>query len=66
MSENCLNCRERHPACHDSCSTYKEFKKKRDEINVKRRRYMDGRGYDGCLAPKSGKYKGYEQTRFRF
>lgn len=28
--------------------------------------YMDGLGHDGCLAPKSGKVKRYDQSRFRY
>lgn len=66
MSKDCLNCSERYPACHDNCSTYAKFKKQRTEINEKHRQYMDGRGHDGCLAPKNGKVKGYDQTRFRY
>ena len=66
MGESCLNCSERYPACHDSCSTYTKFRKKQDEINKKYRQYMDDRGHDGCLAPKSGRFKGYDQSRFKY
>lgn len=66
MRNSCLDCDERHPACHDSCNVYREFKKHRAEINEKHRQFMDGHGYDGCLAPKSGRLKGYDQTKFRY
>lgn len=66
MKENCLNCNERYPACHDSCSVYAKFKKRLDKINTKHMQYMDGLGHDGCLAPKSGKVKRYDQSRFRY
>lgn len=66
MSENCLNCEDRKLGCHDSCSTYAEFKKSRQEILKKQRQYMDGRGYDSCLAPKCGKVKRYDQARFKY
>lgn len=61
---NCLNCNKRYPGCHDSCSNYAEFKQQKIEINTKHRQFMDGFGYDGCLAPKSGKIKRYDQVRF--
>lgn len=66
MSKGCLNCNERYPACHDSCDIYADFKKQREKIIEKQRQYMDGRGYDGCLAPKSRRLKGYDQTRFKY
>lgn len=66
MKDNCLNCKDRKLGCHDSCSTYAKFKKERQEILLKQRRYMDGLGHDGCLARKCGKEKKYDQTRFRY
>lgn len=61
---SCLNCNKRYLGCHDTCSSYAEFKKQRLEINDKHRKYMDGLGYDGCLAPKT-RVKGTDQARFK-
>lgn len=66
MRKNCLNCEDRKLYCHDSCNTYASMKKKQQAINQKQRQYMDGRGHNGCLAPKNGRVKGYDQTRFRY
>lgn len=36
MNAPCLGCKERHPACHDSCEKYKvwmcEEKKRKDHV----------------------------------
>lgn len=66
MRENCLNCEDRKLYCHDSCSTYTRMKKKQQAINKKQREYMDGRGHDGCLSPKNGRVKGYDQSRVKY
>jgi len=66
MSDNCLNCRDRKPSCHDSCSTYARMKQEQQEIKKKYRQFMDGHGHDGCLAPISGRGKRYDQTRFKY
>lgn len=60
----CINCQERYLGCHANCTSYQEFKNECEEKNKKYRQYMDGRGYDFCLAPKSGKIKHYQLTRF--
>lgn len=64
MIDTCLNCKDRKLFCHDNCEKYSNFKKQKEKINKKYRQYMDGRGHDGCLTPKSGRRKKYAQTRF--
>ncbi len=66
MSDNCLNCDKRKFGCHDSCSTYARMKQEQQKIKDNYRQYMDGRGYDGCLASKSGRSKRYDQSRFSY
>ena len=46
----CLNCNDRKPFCHDNCEKYLNSKKQREEMNKRYRQFMDGRGYDSCLA----------------
>lgn len=65
MRENCIDREDRKEGCHDSCSIYATMKKKKQEIREKQKQFMDGRGHDGCLAPKNGG-KQYDQTRFRY
>lgn len=59
MSDNCLNCCDRKLFCHDSCKKYARMKQERQLINERYRQYMDGHGYDGCLASRSKKIKKY-------
>jgi len=59
MSYDCLNCSDRELYCHDSCKKYARMKQERQLINEKYRQYMDGRGYDGCLASRSKKTNKY-------
>lgn len=35
VSAPCLNCEERHTACHDGCDAYKEYKAQIDSIRAK-------------------------------
>lgn len=55
MTTNCLNCNDRKLLCHSSCKKYAEFKHLREFINKKHREFLDGWGYDGCLASKNQK-----------
>ncbi len=64
LMDPCRNCNDRKLYCHDSCEKYALQKQQREEVNQKQRKYLDGRMYDGCLAPKCGKVKKYDQSRF--
>lgn len=33
----CQNCKERHPACHDTCQKFAEYREKLDNFNEKKR-----------------------------
>ena len=35
----CKDCTDRHTACHDSCGGYKEWKRRLDEVNKRRKEY---------------------------
>ena len=35
----CKDCKERHPACHDSCDRYKEWKQRLEKVNEERKKY---------------------------
>lgn len=50
MIDTCLYCKDRKPSCHDSCEKYIKAKKKLAEANKRYREFMDGYGFDGCLA----------------
>lgn len=39
----CTDCAERHTACHDTCSQYKEWKAKAQKIKEARLAYLDER-----------------------
>lgn len=45
MYAPCKNCKDRHPACHDSCPKYKEFKKRIAE-QKKKERYLKATSWD--------------------
>jgi len=47
--KNCINCPERHTACHDTCEDYKKFKIERENANKKEREFMQNRDWDGNL-----------------
>lgn len=55
MSSNCLNCTERKLFCHSNCERYAKFKYEKELINKKHREFLDGWGYDGCMASKRRK-----------
>lgn len=63
MDGPCLNCEDRKLYCHSTCEKYTEMKKQIKEVNKKYRQYMDGRGRDTNLAPKS-RIKSYQRIRF--
>ena len=35
----CKDCIDRHPACHDTCDLYKEWKRRLEELNKARKEY---------------------------
>lgn len=35
----CKGCPDRRTACHDSCDGYKEWKRRLDEVNKRRKEY---------------------------
>ncbi len=55
MSNNCLNCIDRKLLCHSKCEKYTEYRSKIELINKKQKTFLDGWGYDGCLASKKRK-----------
>jgi hypothetical protein len=55
--DTCLNCKDRKPFCHDSCEKYLNAKKKLEEANKRQRQFLDGYGYDGCLAFRVRKWR---------
>ena len=34
---SCKDCQNRTPGCHDTCEDYKEYKRKQEEVNQKRK-----------------------------
>ena len=55
MEAPCLNCKDRHPGCHDRCETYQKYRKQKDEANERKR--MEGAidGYQIAQMRKSVK-----------
>jgi len=47
--KSCLNCKERHPACHDNCDDYKKLKYEREVIKTNYKQYMDIIGFDSSF-----------------
>lgn len=35
----CKDCKNRHPACHDFCDRYKEWKQRLEKVNEERKKY---------------------------
>lgn len=51
---SCLGCTKRHPGCHSTCDSYKEFKKEKE----KKKQYMYNPldGYDREVSYRLKKY----------
>ena len=43
MRQTCLDCQERHPACHDTCEKYLEAKNNHEKI---KKAIVDAKDYD--------------------
>lgn len=41
LNSPCHKCTSRHSLCHDSCTTYKDFKNKGQEIKEARTKYKN-------------------------
>ena len=35
----CKDCKNRHPACHDSCERYNDWKQRLEKVNEERKKY---------------------------
>ena len=53
LDKPCLDCKDRKEYCHSTCERYAGMKVRLKKINDNYRQYMDGRGHDTNLAPKS-------------
>lgn len=62
--KECIDCPKRYPGCQDTCEISLKGKVQRDLKMKYLKKFTEGFGYDGCLAPKAGKFKGYQRTRF--
>lgn len=62
--KECIDCTERFPVCQDTCKVHLEAKELHDQKMKYLKKFTEGFGYDGCLTPKVGKFKGYQRTRF--
>lgn len=62
--KECIGCTERFPGCHDTCEIHQESKEEHDQKIKYLKKFTESFGYDGCLAPRVKKFKGYQRTRF--
>lgn len=62
--KECKNCPKRYPACQDTCEIHLKAKEQHNLKMKYLKKFTESFGYDGCLAPKAKKFKGYQRTRF--
>ncbi len=51
----CKDCEDRHPACHDKCERFADFRKEIDRIKEAKRQHMIREGWSPHVIEKKDK-----------